>query len=72
MDEEAASTPHAPPPQGNPQTPPEFSIPPIPQTGFFPQITLEAFQAFTNYWYAQAQAQAIHGQYLVPPTVTFT
>ena len=58
MGEEAASAPHAPLPQGDPQTPPKFSIPPMPQAGFFPSMSPEAFQAFTNYWYAQAQAQA--------------
>ena len=36
-------------------------------------MTPEAFQAFTNYQYAstQAQVQAGHGEYLVPPTITF-
>ena len=56
VNEEAASASHAPPQQGNSQVPLEFSIPPMPQARFFPLITLEAFQAFTTYWYAQAQA----------------
>ena len=38
-------------------------------------MTLEAFQAFTNYWYAEAQAQTHaqvgQGQFPVPPTITF-
>ena len=29
-------------------------------------MTLEAFQAFTTYWYAQA-----HGQFFVPPMAPF-
>ena len=53
MDEEATSASHAPFPQGDPQFPPKFSIPPMPQAGFFPPMTSEAFQAFTNCWYAQ-------------------
>ena len=55
MDEEAAS---APLPQGDPQVPLELPIPPIAQARFFPPMTFEAFQAFTNYWYTQVQAQA--------------
>ena len=49
----------------------------MPQAEFFPLMTPEAFQYFTNYWYAQAQAQAQaqtqanQGQFLVPPTVPF-
>ena len=35
-------------------------------------MTTEAFQAYSNFWYVQAQAQADQGQYLVPPTTTFT
>ena len=40
-------------------------------------MTLEAFQAFTNYQYAQAQAQAqaqtqaSQGQFPMPPTTPF-
>ena len=70
MDEEVASVSHL---QGDPQFPLEFPIPPMSQPGFFPLMTSEAFQAFTNYWYAQvqAQAQAGQGQYPVPPTATF-
>ena len=43
------------------------------QPGFFPPMTSEAFQAYTNFWYAQAQAQAKAGQsrYSMPPTTTF-
>ena len=50
-----------------------FSIPSIPQAGLFPPMTLEAFQAFTTYWYAQAQAQTQtrKGQFLVPPMAPF-
>ena len=58
VDEEATSALHAPSPQGDPQAPFEFLISPMPQPRFFPPMTLEAFQAFTNYWYAQTQAQA--------------
>ena len=50
VDEEAAS---APPLQGELQAPQEFQVPPMPQLGFFPPMTLEAFQAYTNFWYAQ-------------------
>ena len=66
MDEEATSTLHALPLQGDFPVPLEFSIPPIPQARFFPPMTLEAFQAFTTYWYAQA-----HGQFFVPPMAPF-
>ena len=42
----------------------------MPQVEFFPPMTLETFQAFTTYWYAQAQAQAQtrakKGQFLMP------
>ena len=55
MDEKATSAPHVPPPQGDPKVPPEFPVTPMPQAGFFPPMTVEAFQAFTNYWYTQAQ-----------------
>ena len=43
----------------------------MPQPGFVPPMTFEALQAFINYWYAQAQAQASQGKYPVPPTITF-
>ena len=35
-------------------------------------MTLEAFQAYMNFWYAQTQAQMPVGQmpYLVPPPMT--
>ena len=56
MDEEAASAPHASHPQDDPQIPLEFLVPPMPQIKFFPPMTFETFQAFTTYWYAQAQA----------------
>ena len=36
-------------------------------------MTLEAYQAYMNFWYAQAQAHTQMGQtqYLVPSTATF-
>ena len=73
MDEEVASAPHVPLPQGEPQAPPEFQVLPIPQPGFFPPMTSEAFQTYTNFWYAQAQTQAQvgQGQYPMPPMATF-
>ena len=58
IDEEVASTPCAHPLQNYPSIPPKFLVPPIPQARPFPSISLEAFQAFITYWYAQAQAQA--------------
>ena len=69
MDKEDASTPHTPSPQSDPQFPNEFLVLPMPQAGFFPLMTSEAIQAFSNYWYAQAQAN--QDQYLMPPTITF-
>ena len=57
MDKKAALAPYAPSPQGNPLVPPNFLIPPVSQAEFFPSMPSEAFQAFTTYWYAQAQAQ---------------
>ena len=54
VDEEAVSVPHALSPQGDPLFLPKVLVPPIPQVEFFPSMTLEAFQAYTNYWYAQA------------------
>ena len=54
MDEEAASALHGPPPQDDPLVPPKFPIPLVPQAGLFPPMSLEAFQSFTTYWYAQA------------------
>ena len=56
VDEEDASATHALPLQDDPQIPPEFSIPPMPQAGFFLPMTFKAFQVFTTYWYAQVQA----------------
>ena len=41
----------------------------MPQLGFFPPMTSKVFQAYTNFWYTQAQAG--QGQYPMPPTVTF-
>ena len=45
----------------------------MPQPGFFPPMTLEAYQAYMNFWYAQSQAQAQAGQvlYLAPPPTIF-
>ena len=58
VDEEDAS---APPSQGDPPIPPKFSVLFVPQAEIFPPMTSEAFQAFTTYWCAQAQAQAEQG-----------
>ena len=73
VDKEVASVPYISLPQGDPQFPLEFLVSPMPQAGFFPLMTHEAFQAYTNYWYAQAQAQAQanQGQFLVPRMTTF-
>ena len=73
MDEEAAFAPYTPPIQGDPQTPPKLMVPPMSQAGLFPLMTLESFQVFTNYWYAQAQieAQAGQDQYHMPHMTTF-
>ena len=54
--EEAASTPHNPQPQPKPQEQPRYQVPPMPQQGFFPPMTLKAYQAYMNFWYAQTQA----------------
>ena len=73
IDEEAASTPHnPPPPPPEPQGQPGFQVPPMPQPRFFPPITLKAYQAYMNFWYAQTQAQMPAGQmpYPVPPPTT--
>ena len=45
----------------------------MPQPDLFPLMTLEAFQAYANFWFAQAQAQTEVGkrQYPVPPTTTY-
>ena len=45
----------------------------MPQPGFFPPMTPEAYQAYMNFWYAQTQAQAQTGQvsYPVPLRATF-
>ena len=68
-DEEIASTPHVLLPQGEPQVPLEFQVPPMLQPDLFPIMTLKAFQTYTNFWYAQAQVQtpAGHGQFPMPP-----
>ena len=60
MVEETASTPHnpQPQPQSKSQEQPRFQVPPMPQPGFFPPMTPEAYQAFMNFWYAQTQTQA--------------
>ena len=73
VDEEAASAPHVPSLQVEPLVHPEFQVPPISQPKFFLPMTLEAYQAYMNFWNAQAQAQTQTGQaqYLVPPTITF-
>ena len=44
----------------------------MPQPGFFSPMTLKAYQAYANFWYAQAQAQAQPGlrQFPMPPTTT--
>ena len=51
---------------------PGFQVPPMPQPGFFPPMTPEAYQASMNFWYAQTQAQMPAGQmpYPVPPPPT--
>ena len=51
VDEEAASTPHAPLPQGDLLVLLEFSIPSMPQIGFFLPMIPKASQDFTTYWY---------------------
>ena len=44
----------------------------MPQQGFYPPMTPEAYQAYVNFWYAQAQAQAPTqigpAPYPAPPT----
>ena len=57
MDEELASVPHVLPPQGESPILLEFLVPPMCQAKLFPPITHKAFQAFTIYWYVQAQTQ---------------
>ena len=58
VDEEAASAPHnPPPPPPKPQGPPGFQVPLMPQPGFFPPMTPEAYQTYMNFWYAQSQTQ---------------
>ena len=42
VDEEVASAPHNPPPPPEPQGQLGFQVPPMPQPGFFPLMTLEA------------------------------
>ena len=51
VDEKATSTLYA-PPQGEPQASLKFQVPHMPQPGFFPPMTLEAFHAYTNFLYA--------------------
>ena len=55
VDEEAISAPNNPPPE--PQGQSGFQVPPMPQPGFFPPMTLEAYQTYMNFWYVQTQAQ---------------
>ena len=52
VDEKAALAPHIPPPQPKPQEQPGFQVPPMPQSGFFSPMTLKAYQAYMNFWYA--------------------
>ena len=61
------------PPEFEPQAPQGFPTSPMPQPEFFPPMTPEAYQAYANFWYAQAQAQAQAGlgQFLMPPMTTF-
>ena len=54
VDKEAALAFYAPSPHGDLLVPLEFSVPLMPQARCFPPMTLEAFQAFTTYWYGQA------------------
>ena len=51
VDDEAASAPHnpPPPPPPEPQGQPGFQVPPMPQPGFFPPMTPEAYQAYMNF-----------------------
>ena len=56
MDKEDTPTSHTPLSQGDPQFPTKFLVPPMPQVEFFPSMTLEAFHAFTNYWYEIGRA----------------
>ena len=46
----------------------------MPQPGFFSPMTLEAYQAYMNFWYAQTQAQAQASQvpYTASPPTTFS
>ena len=57
------------------QAPQGFPTSPMPQLGFFPPMTPEAYQVYANFWYAQAQAQAQAqagpGQFPMPPMTTF-
>ena len=73
MVEETVSIPHNLQPQPKPQEQPGFQVPSMLQSGFFPPMTSEAYQAFMNFWYAQTQTQAQAGQvpYPVPPPATF-
>ena len=73
VDEKAASAPRNPPPPSEPQGQPGFQVPPMPQLRFFPPMTLEAYQAYMNFWYAQTQAQTQARQMPYPtlPSTTF-
>ena len=42
------------PPGFEPQVSQGFPVPPIPQLDLFPPMTLKAYQAYANFWYAQA------------------
>ena len=73
VDEEAASAPHnSPPLPPEPQGQPGFQVLPMPQSGSFPPMTPEAYQAYMDFWYAQTQAQMPVWQmpYPVPPPTT--
>ena len=56
MDEKAATAPHAPLLQDDPSSTPRLLVLSVHQAEPFPPISLEALQAFTAYWYSQAQA----------------
>ena len=63
IDEKAASTPHnPPPPPPEPQGQANFQVPPMPKPRLFSPMTLKAYQAYMNFWYAQTQAQTLAGQ----------
>ena len=72
VEEEAASAPLTHPSQVESQACSEYPVPLIPQPSFFPPMTLEACLAYANFWYAQAQVQALvrQGQYPMSPLST--